>query len=159
MPRASRFDYGFPEEIPTTAWDDIVWNPLGGGDFQIYDSACILYDFYYQVMNGGIDGWIGNRYFFQIHEVRRALKNIGGKATLEIEGLLVKVLPFLNFEFDPLLEPPDPIFYLQRTLKDDPRWEEIKDRVNKRIWTLKNEFRAEGEEYFAAHWKSFSVVG
>jgi hypothetical protein len=159
MPRSSRFDHGYPEAIPTVAWDDIVWNSLGGVDPQIYVEACLLSDFYFQVFNRGIEGWIGNRHFFRIHEVRKALRNIGGTAALEIESLLAQVLPFLDFSFDPLIVPPDPIYYLQRPLKDDPGWEEIKDRVNERIWTLKNEFRTEGEEYFAAHWKSFSAVG
>lgn len=159
MPRESRLDLKIPEKVSTCAWDDIALNSLRGGEPQIYDQACLLSDFYFQVFNGGIEGWIGNRYFFRIHDVRKALRNIGGTAALEIEALLVQVLPFLNFEFDPLLEPPDPIFYLQRILKDDPGWGEIKDRVNQQIWALKNEFRAEGEEYFAMHWKSFSAIG
>jgi hypothetical protein len=158
MPRSSRFDHGFPEAIPTVAWDDIVWNSLGGGDPQIYVEACLLSDFYFQVFNGGIEGWIGNRHFFRIHDVRKALRNIGGTAALEIEALLAQVLLFLDFSFDSLIGPPNPRFYYQDVLQENSGWEKLKNHVNERIWALKNEFRAEGEEYFASNWKSFSAV-
>jgi hypothetical protein len=146
-------------EMPTPAWDDIVQNSLKSGQTEIYDEACLLWDFYYKIYNGGIESWISNMHFFRVHDVRRVLRNIGGTATLEIKELLLELLPFLNFGFDPLMPQDNPMFYHRRTILDGPEWEIIKQRIDDRLSVLKQEFRREGEEYFAAHWHRFGVRG
>jgi hypothetical protein len=146
-------------EFPTSAWDDIVQNSLGSEQAEIYDEACLLWDFYYQVYNGGITSWIANEHFFRVHDVRKVLRNIGGTATLEIKGLLHKLLPFLNFGLDPLMPQDNPMFYHQRAILEGPEWEIIKQQIDERLSVLKQEFRRETEEYFAAHWYRFGVRG
>jgi hypothetical protein len=156
MPIDNRGGLRDENEFPTPAWDDIVQNSLGAGQAEIYEAAGILWDFYYQVYNGGIEGWIANRYFFQVHEVRRILRKVGGTATLEIENLLIQILPCLNFSFDPLMEPDNPRFYQQYPILSGTEWEIVKKIFGERISALKQEFRREGEEYFAAHWHRFN---
>ena len=158
MPIDNRSGIRDADELPTSAWDDIVQNSLGSGQTRIYEEAGVVWDFYYQVYNGGITGWIANLYFFRIHDVRNVLVKIGGAATHEIEDLLTQILPFLNFQLDPLMEPNNPLFYQQRAIRpnDSGEWEGIREVFDKRLLALKQEFRREAEEYFASHWHHFN---
>ena len=158
MPIDNKSDIGTENDLPTPAWDDIVQNSFEAGQAKIYEQASVLWDFYYQIYNGGIDGWISNRYFFRIHDVRSILHDIGGNATLEIKNSLTQVLPFLNFQFDPLMEPHNPNFYLQSCINkgNEIEWETLRKKFNEKVFALKQEFRRECEEYFSSVWHYFN---
>ena len=55
------------------------------------------------------------------------------------------------------MEPDNPLFYLQSTINKEKNseWKIVEEDFNERVFDLKQEFRREGEEFFAAHWKHF----